>query len=208
MKTPTFDPDQITLPILEPLYGLPAQPIKYRPRKLASRREHAGAPTVGIDYGFVYGDVGECDSQGYEIVTPNTVPIVFFDFDEVFRHLDGERDEDARAAILKLAAEALAAMSQWMLEEFVSPGSDVRWRLDTSTRCKLALLSLYFNPSVMGNPTLEQLANRLGISKQKLDLLWAEFKQRFPGVMAPWEKSESAKAAYRAAHQGDSSSMI
>jgi len=56
---------------------------------------------------------------------------------------------------------------------------------------------------------LEQLANRLGISKQKLDLLWREFKQRFPGVVAPWEKSEVAKEAYRQAHrQGDRSPQV
>jgi hypothetical protein len=77
--------------------------------------------------------------------------------------------------------------------------------LETATRCKLALLTLYSNPEQLGNPTLEQLANRLGISKQKLDLLWAEFKRRFPGVVAPWEKSEAAKAAYRAAQRGDRS---
>ena len=204
MKNPAFDPDQITLPILDSLYGPAAQPIKYRPRKLLRRREHAGAPMVGIDYGFAYGEAGERDHQGYEIAAPNTVPIVFFDFDEVYQHLDGDRDGDAREAILKLAAEALAAMSLWLQEEFASPDSDIRWRLDTTTRCKLALLTLYSNPALMGNPTLEQLANRLGISKQKLDLLWGEFKKRFPGVVAPWEKSDTAKAAYRQAHrQGD-----
>jgi hypothetical protein len=204
MKNPAFDPSQIRLPIFDALYGEPAQPIAYTPRKLSRRREHAGAPALGINYGFDYGEAGECDAQGYESVRPNPVPVVFFDFDEVYRHLDGDRDDDARSAILKLAAEALSAMSLWLQEEFVTPGSDVRWRLETSTRCKLALLALYSHPEVLGNPTLEQLANRLGISKQKLDLLWGEFKQRFPGVAAPWEKSATAKAAYRAAQQGDS----
>jgi hypothetical protein len=67
----------------------------------------------------------------------------------------------------------------------------------------LALLTLYQNPGLIGNPTLEELANNLGISKQKLSILWAEFKRRFPGVVAPWEKSEAAKEASRAAQQGD-----
>jgi hypothetical protein len=206
MKNPVFDPSQIRLPVFDDLYGQPAQPIKYCPRKLSRRREHAGAPALGIDYGFDYGEASERDQQGYESVRPSPVPVVFFDFDEVYRHLDGDRDEDARAAILKLAAEALSAMSLWLQEEFVSPDSGVRWRLETATRCKLALLALYSHPEVLGNPTLEQLANRLGISKQKLDLLWREFKQRFPGVVAPWEKSEVAKEAYRQAHrQGDRS---
>ena len=140
------------------------------------------------------------DTQGYDEVAPTAVPIVYFDFDEVYRHLDGDRDEDARAAIMRLATDAFAGMLEWLQQEFVSPDSEIRWRLDTTTRCKLALLTLYQNPGLMGNPTLEQLANRLGISKQRLDVLWAEFKRRFPGVVAPWEKSEAAKAAYRAAH--------
>jgi hypothetical protein len=205
MKNPVFDPSQIRLPIFDDIYGQPAQPVKYCARKLSRRREHAGAPSLGIDYGFDYCEAGECDQQGYESVRPSPVPVVFFDFDEVYRHLDGDRDDDARAAILKLAAEALSAMSLWLQEEFVTPGSDVRWRLETATRCKLALLALYSHPELLGNPTLEQLANRLSISKQKLDLLWAEFKARFPGVVAPWEKSETAKAAYRAAQRGDRS---
>ena len=209
MKNPAFDPDQIRLPIFDDLYGQPAQPIKYCARKLSRRREHAGAPALGIDYGFDYGEGGERDQQGYESARPSPVPVVLFDFDEVYRHLDGDRDEDARAAILRLAAEALSSMSLWLQEEFASPDSGVHWRLETSTRCKLALLALYSHPEVLGNPTLEQLANRLGISKQKLDLLWAEFKQRFPGVVAPWEKSEVAKEAYRQAHrQGDRSLKV
>ena len=101
---------------------------------------------------------------------------------------------------MRLATDAFAGMLEWLQQEFVSPDSEIRWRLDTTTRCKLALLTLYQNPGLMGNPTLEQLANRLGISKQRLDILWAEFKRRFPGVVAPWEKSATAKAAYRAAH--------
>ena len=204
MKNPAFDPDQIRFPIFESMYGQPAQPIKYCPRTLSRRREHAGAPALGIDYGFDYSEAGQCDQQGYESVRPSPVPVVLFDFDEVYRHLDGDRDEDARAAIVRLAAEAFAAMSLWLQEEFTSPDSGVHWRLETSTRCKLALLALYSHPEVLGNPTLEQLANRLGISKQKLDLLWGEFKARFPGVIASWEKSETAKAAYHAAQQGDS----
>jgi len=158
---------------------------------------------VGIDYGFDFGAASESDPQGPGIDSCETIPVVHFDFEEVYRHLDGDCAEEAREAILKLAAEALAAMSEWLQEEFVSPSSDIRWRLDTSTRCKLALLTLYANPAALGNPTLEQLANRLGISKQRLAILWGEFKRRFPGVKAAWEKSETAKAAYRAAHEGD-----
>jgi hypothetical protein len=203
VKKGVFDPNQIRLPVFDALYGQPTQPIKYSARKLSRRREHPGAPALGIDYGFDYGEAGECDQQGYESVRPSPVPVVLFDFDEVYRHLDGDRDDDARAAIMKLAAEAFAAMSLWLQEEFASPDSGVHWRPETSTRCKLALLALYSHPEMLGNPTLEQLANRLGISKQKLDLLWAEFKSRFPGVVAPWEKSEAAKAAYRVAQQGD-----
>ena len=203
MKNPVFDADQITLPFHTNLYGQPPKPIKFRPRRLYRRREHGGAPAIGVDYGFDYGEAGLSDTQGYDEVAPTAVPIVYFDFDEVYRHLDGDRDEDARAAIMRLATDAFAGMLEWLQQEFVSPDSEIRWRLDTTTRCKLALLTLYQNPGLMGNPTLEQLANRLGISKQRLDILWAEFKRRFPGVVAPWEKSETAKAAYRAAHQGD-----
>ena len=61
------------------------------------------------------------------------------------------------------------------------------------------MIQLYRSPASLGNPTLEQLGNRLGVSKQKLDLLWADFKKKF-GVKAAWEKTEAAKAAYRAAH--------
>ena len=200
MKNPAFDADQITLPFHANLYGQPPKPIKFRPRRLYRRREHGGAPAIGVDYGFDYGEAGLSDTQGYAEVAPSAVPIVFFDFDEVYRHLDGDRDEDARAAIMRLATDAFAGMLEWLQQEFVSPDSEIRWRLDTTTRCKLALLTLYQNPGLMGNPTLEQLANRLGISKQRLDILWAEFKRRFPGVVAPWEKSATAKAAYRAAH--------
>jgi hypothetical protein len=202
MRKPQFHPDQTTLPI-ELLPGRPVRPVKYLPRKLSRRRAYPGAPTIGIDYGFEHGEAGETDPQGYEDVTANVVPVVYFDFEQVFRHLDGDRDEDAREAIVKLAAEAFAGMLEWLQEEFVSPGTDIRWRLDTATRCKLALLTLYQNPGLIGNPTLEELANNLGISKQKLSILWAEFKRRFPGVVAPWEKSEAAKEASRAAQQGD-----
>ena len=121
----------------------------------------------------------------------------------MYRHLDGDSNEDAREAIVRLAAEAFAGMLEWLQEDFVSPGTDIRWRLDTATRCKLALLTLYQNPGLIGNPTLEELANNLDISKQKLSILWAEFKRRFLGVVAPWEKSEAAKEASRAAQQGD-----
>jgi hypothetical protein len=203
MKNPAFDSDQMRLPIFDEIYGKPARTIKYCPRKLSRRREHAGAPTMGINYGFEYDEAVECDAQSYESVRSSPVPVVFFDFDEVYRNLDGDRDDDARAAILKLAAEALSAMSLWLQEKFVTPGSGIRWRLDTSTRCKLALLALYAHPEALGNPTLEQLANRLGISKQNLDLLWTDFKSSFPGVIASWEKSSAAKEVYRRAHQGD-----
>lgn len=176
-------------------------PVKYRPRRLSTRRAHAGAPTLGVDYGFDYGDNGESDPQGHE--DGEVVPIVYFDFETVYRHLDGEREDEAREAIVRLAAEAFAGMLEWLQEDFATPGSQVHWRLDTSTRCKLALLTLYQNPGLIGNPTLTELADLLGISKQKLSVLWAEFKGRFPGVVAPWEKSQTAKAASRAAHQGD-----
>jgi hypothetical protein len=198
MKKHLNDPDQITLPILEPLFGQPPKKPRYQPCKVSRRREHAGAPAVGIDFGFDYGEAGEADAQGY-VEVHNVVPIIFFNYEEVYQHMDGEHGEDAKSAIIALAADALAAMLNWVQEEFVSPGSDIVWNQERVIRCKLALIQLYRSPASLGNPTLEQLGNRLGVSKQKLDLLWADFKKKF-GVKAAWEKTEAAKAAYRAAH--------
>jgi hypothetical protein len=165
------------------------------------RREHSGAPTLGIDYGFDYSESGSLDVQGYLEVSVNIVPIVQFDYETVYRDLDGVNGEEAKEEIIRLAADALGEMLEWVQEDFVSPDSGVRWSSETSLRCKLALIRLYRSPASLGNPTLTQLADRLDISPQKLSVLWAEFKARFPGVRAPWEKSDKAKEASRRAHR-------
>ena len=166
----------------------------------SKRREHAGAPAPGIDYGFDYSEAGVADAQGYFEVSV-IVPIVQFDYEAVYRDLDGANGEEAKGEIIRLAADAFSEMLEWLQEEFVTPDSGIRWNPDTSLRCKLALLKYYRCPAGLGNPTLTQLADRLDVSKQKLSLLWAEFKRRFPGVRAPWEKSEIAKEAYKKAHR-------
>ena len=192
------NPDQITLPINQTVFGQPQIKSKYQPRKVYRRREHAGAPSVGIDYGIDFSEFGEADTQGY-VDPQNVVPIVYFNYEEVYRKLDGEENKDAKSAIIALAADALAGLLTWVQEEFTTPGTDIIWNQDRVVRYKLALIQLYRSPGSLGNPTLEQLGNRMGVSKQKLDLIWNDFKQKF-GVKAAWEKTEEAKAAYRTAH--------
>jgi len=167
----------------------------------ARRREHAGAPSAGIDYGFEFSETGGTDAQGYVEVSVSIIPIAAFDYEAVYRDLDGANREEAKNAIIGLAADALGEMLEWVQEEFVTPGSGVRWNPETSLRCKLALIRLYRAPASLGNPTLTRLAGELDISPQKLSVLWAEFKNRFPGVRAAWEKSERARQAYRLVHR-------
>ena len=83
MKNPAFDPSQIRLPVFDDLYGQPARPVKYYARKLSRRREHPGAPALGIDYGFDFGENGERDQQGYETVKPTPVPVTADTFDRL-----------------------------------------------------------------------------------------------------------------------------
>ena len=185
------------------------QPQASKPANLSSRqkdnqskrREHAGAPAPGIDYGVEFSEEGSSDAQGYIDVSVNFVPIVPFDFEAVYRNLDGTNGEEAKGAIIRLAADALGEMLGWVQEDFSSPDSGIRWNPETSLRCKLALIRLYHSPGSLGNPTLTRLAEHLDISPQKLSVLWAEFKARFPGVRAPWEKSARAKEASRKAHR-------
>jgi hypothetical protein len=179
----------------------PSEPCIQPMGERLERREHSGAPALGIDYGFDYSEAGVADAQGYLEVSFAVVPIVQFDYEAVYRDLDGANGEEAKGEIIRLAADALGEMLEWVQEEFISPGSGVRWNPETSLRCKLALIRLYRSPASLGNPTLTQLADRLDISPQKLSVLWAEFKARFPGVRAPWEKSNRAKEAYRKAHR-------
>ncbi|MFZ4779979.1 MAG: hypothetical protein ACOYM3_31875 [Terrimicrobiaceae bacterium] len=169
--------------------------------EISKRREHSGAPTLGIDYGVEFSEQGSSDAQGYLEVSVSIVPIGQFDYEAVYRDLDGANGEEAKGEIIRLAADALGEMLEWVQEDFESPDSGVKWNPETSLRSKLALIRLYRSPASLGNATLTQLADRLDVSKQKLSLLWAEFKRRFPGVRAPWEKSEIAKEAYKKAHR-------
>jgi len=65
--------------------------------------------------------------------------------------------------------------------------------------CKRNCYRLIMRPQSLGNPTLTQLANRLGVTKQFLSKLVTDFRDRF-GVVSVWMKSAQAREAYRDAH--------
>ena len=155
-------------------------------------REHAGGA-----------DVAETDFDADGKIRGHT-PIAQPDWDEIYERCDGDENR-LRHEVKTVAAEAMAEMVDWLQEPIVSTftiGSEtriIRWDGDKLLRYKIHVYTLYTRPQNLGNCTMEQLANRLGISKQKLDVIWLDFCKRF-GLETTWSKTDKAKNASRASH--------
>ena len=121
--------------------------------------EHAGgSPDVGHDEGAEVAAVG-------------------FDYEGVFRNLDGESAdaESSRQAVLTLAASGVAVLLDWIDEVFISRGGVVM-RHETSRKVKSLILRNYIRGEGL---TLEQIGGCVGIAKQHVSEVWLDFCGRF-----------------------------
>jgi hypothetical protein len=158
-------------------FGPAPEPVRCRLRPKGERREHAGGtPDVVFD-----------EEQHTQSVN--------FDFEEIYRNLDGE--EDRASVDLIAAATAMMDILDWIEE----PWQNARVAVATERviLCKRNVYRLIMRPQSLGNPTVTQLANRLGVTKQFLSKLVTDFRDRF-GVVSVWMKSAQAREAYREAH--------
>jgi hypothetical protein len=128
------------------------------------RREHAGG-TPGV---------------GFE--ANESVQTVEFDYSAV----DGDYSDEQRAHAVT-ATEMLLWLQEPLLPElsFCAAGENM-------LTLKHHVLLLILCPESLGNPTLTQLAVRLGTSKQTLGKISKDFQLRYPEVQTSWMKNHVA----------------
>lgn len=174
-------------------------------KEAGGRLDHAGGISVGVDYGLDFTEQGQADAQGWFDAQPAALPISEFPWGEVYRNLDGTADdgdagkEEAMSKVFQLAGASLVPILGWVLEPVISPGMGIQWPRATSVLVKTTLVQYFLSPSAVEADSLSHLEAIVGVSKQRISPLWQEFKTRFPGVKARWEKTDKAKLALRKA---------
>ena len=134
------------------------------------RREHpGGAPQIAFEDG--------CEDE--------RVPTLVVEFD--YALIDGEYDQEQRQRCVT-ATEMLL----WLQEPLVTCA------IKNSTtpnmlRYKQQVLILILCPAALGNPTVSELAIRLGTTRQTLGKIVKDFKLRYPEVLTNWMKSAEAR---------------
>ena len=157
-------PENLTLFNTEILTGYEPEVFCRQPED--DRCEHSGgAPEID----FVDGVDGE------------RVPTLVVEFD--YSSVDGDYDLEQRQHCVT-ATEMLL----WLQEPLIT-ADILHTKTQNMLRYKQQVLILILCPAALGNPTVSELAIRLGTTRQTLGKIVKDFKMRYPEVVTTWMRS-------------------